>query len=372
MTLTLYQLQPPPGGGFHFGEEGLELEESSLSFPSDSLFAALVATIAEQEGKTAADEFVGHFVPTSTHWAGQPPFRLTSVFPYVGTLPLFPLPQLLIPVKDKGVLPRKFARKVQFVSPGILGRLCQGKVMDDYLPGGKNGRFLQQQAIWLTTEEQTHLPGKWAKHPPENLQAQVVWQKGGVPRVTLDRVTNISTVFQVGRVVLNSGCGWWLGLQYQDVAWRGRVEGVLHHLGHRGIGGDRTNGYGAFTLLVENSLLPLFPSGTEHSSHHLLLSRFYPRPTEISALQDKQASYRLVPVSGWLAAPGVQPLRRKRVHLIAEGSVVGDVANGLQGDLADVTPDAALLPEGVSPPPHPIYRYGYALTTPVLLNKDET
>lgn len=369
MTLTLYQLQPPPGGGFHFGEEGLELEESSLSFPSDSLFAALVATIAEQEGKTAADEFVGHFVPTHPNWTGQPPFRLTSVFPYVGSLPLFPLPQLLIPVKDTTLLPRKFAKKVQFVSPGILGRLCRGVTLDDCLPGGKNGRFLQEQAVWLTTEEQAHLPGKWAKLPAENLQEQAVWQKGGVPRVTLDRITNISTVFQVGRVVLNSGCGWWLGVQYHDATWQDRVKMLLHHLGHRGIGGDRTNGYGAFTLLAENNLTFLLPSDATNNSHHLLLSRFYPRPTETLALRDDQANYRLVPVSGWLAAPGVQPLRRKRVHLIAEGSVLGTVAGGLQGDLADVTPDAALLPEGVRPPAHRIYRYGYALTTPVTLKE---
>ena len=353
--LTLYRLEPPPGGGFHFGEEGLELEESNLSFPSDSLYAALIATVAEQEGAAQADEFVRMLHDPAA-------FRLSSVFPCVGNLPLLPLPRLRIEAPD---VPRKFAKKVKFVSPAIFTQLCNGEDMGSYIKEGGNGRFLQGGAIWLTKAEQRHLPGQWAASAPDNLKRQIVWQKGSVPRVTIDRVSNASNIYQAGRVNFNSGCGLWLAVGYgaggaTSSDQKERLETLLHHLGDRGIGGERTNGYGAFQLDINPDFVVTWP---QTGNGRVLLSRLWPKPDEVAFLQDDLAAYQLVTVGGWFYSPAHKPLRRKRVTLVAEGSVLP--APSLQGERANVTPQWDV------PLPHPVYRCGYALSLPITLTVNE-
>lgn len=355
MALTIYQLQPPPGGGFHFGEQGLELEESNVVFPSDSLFAALVATIAEQQGQEAVEEFVQPFTK------GTPTFRLTSVFPRVGDLPLLPLPHLPIHTQAKAgrereeLLPRKFTKRVRFVSPLICQKLCAGAEMDDYL-SEKHGRFLQNGAIWLTDTEQRHLPQAWHNFAPAALAKQLVWQRSSVPRVTIDRVHSSSNIYLMGRVAFNQECGLWLGIETDEAFINEQIESLLLHLGDRGLGGERSNGYGSFT---PKELTFDWPLADGDSSYRLLLSRFLPAPEEVGqALQDSQKpliAYRLVTVGGWLTTPGLPHLRRKQISMLAEGSVVAGPVNGR---MADVQPEWENFP-------HPVWRNGFALTLPV-------
>ena len=361
--LSLYRLQPPPGGGFHFGAEGLELEESRALFSSDSLFAAVVATIAEQEGAAAAGTFAAPFDETTAAWQGRPPLQLSSLFPYAGNLPLFPLPRLRINAAD---VPRKFAKKVKFVSPAILRRLTQREAMDSFIPlteetGGEvqwqNGRFLQDGAVWLTAEEQKELPAAWQTLAPAALPYEPVWRQASIPRVTLDRGNAGSMIYLSGRVSFNDGCGLWLGVRYRQDGWQERLEDVLRHLGDRGIGGERTDGYGSFTLTAPPAFGPawLKEAETEAAGYRLLLSRFIPREPEVDALRDGQAAYHLATVGGWLGSPARAPLRRKRITMVAEGSVL---PGPLTGRLADVRPD-------VMSRDHPVYRSGLALTLPV-------
>lgn len=351
-SLKLYELRPRPGVGFHFGEQGLEQEESSLIFSSDSFFSACVATVAEQEGEKAATDFVAPFLAANT-----PPFRLTSLFPYVGTLPLLPLPRLHIHIR--GELDRKFAKKVQFVSPGIFKRLLFAEPMDDYLDDEQGqGRYVQGRAVWLTVDELPQLPHDWAKFQPLALRAQTIWSISTIPHVTLDRLSTRSVPFLVGQIRFSQGCGLWLGVSLTDAAWQKRLEGILHHLGDRGIGGERTTGLGAFELIPNTKLTSPLPSPLPQSAYQVLLSRYHPQRQEIAVLQDDQVAYQLVTIGGWLISPATKALRRRRVTLVAEGSVIGTPAHG---DLADVTPD----PPGILP--HKVYRYGFSLGVPALM-----
>ena len=63
-----------PKSAFHFGREGLEQHSSAESFPSDSLFSALVATLANTNPELIS-EFIGAFPPHSQ----VPSMRLSSV-----------------------------------------------------------------------------------------------------------------------------------------------------------------------------------------------------------------------------------------------------------------------------------------------------
>jgi len=74
------------------------------------------------------------------------------------------------------------------------------------------------------------------------------------------------------------------------------------------------------------------------------------------ALTAKDTAYDLVSVAGWLRSPDGPAQRRKRLILVAEGSLVRPPAFPA-GDVTDVRPDY----EGGPGVPHPVYRYGLAL-----------
>ena len=72
------------GKGFHFGKHGLGQEETLIHLPSDSLFAALAARLAALKGSQAVAEWMQPFCD------GDPPFVLSSAFPFAGKVRFFP------------------------------------------------------------------------------------------------------------------------------------------------------------------------------------------------------------------------------------------------------------------------------------------
>ncbi len=364
---TIYSLKPKPGAGFHFGLRGLEQEDSASHCPSDTLFAALVATLTDLEG----DEGVRAF--TAPFQDGQPPFLLTSVFPRVGDLTLFPFPFIkaeLTPQPGQ----RKLLKRLRYVSPVIFRRILGRQSLDEYAEDNDDGHglFLQGGKVWIATEEINSLPKAWRELTPEEvrkqrdwrewlrgeegrrwLEQQKVWQSKPVDRVTVDRAASASLVFRIGRTVYAPGCGLWFGVQWPngaDPAMQTQLETLLAHLGDRGLGGERSVGYGQFTL--EQAPLSLDLPERTPDGPALTLSRYLPRKDELPAALQGKASYRLATVPGWLNAPGHKAQRRKQVRMLAEGAVFQPTGLGPWGRLADVCPTGW--------DSHPIWRYGYA------------
>jgi CRISPR-associated protein Csm4 len=373
---TTYCLSPKPGAGFHFGLRGLAQEESAPHCPSDTLFAALVATLGDLDGSEAVRAFVTPFRE------GRPPFLLTSVFPRVGHLPLLPFPFLRVNLKLKPGQ-RKLFKRLRYVSPVIFRRLLMDEPMAEYADGEKDaGAFLQDGRIWLAAEEIDALPDSWQDLAPEDvrkrndwrgwlegedgrrwLREQKVWGSRPVDRVTVDRISAASAVYRIGRTVYAPGCGLWLGVQWpagivDDV--QARLGTLLAHLGDRGLGGERSVGYGQFTL--EKSPMTLDLPAPRADGPHLTLSRYLPRREELPQALRGRAAYRLDGIAGWLGAPGHQARRRKQVRMLREGSVFEPVGAGPWGRLTDVQP------EGWDA--YPIWRWGYAC--PVGVRIEET
>jgi len=362
---TTYRLKPKPGAGFHFGLRGLEQEDSAPHCPSDTLFAALVATLADLEGADGVAAFAAPFE------RGQPPFLLTSVFPRVGDLPLLPFPSRKVNLTPEPGQ-RKLFKRLRYVSPVVFRRILAGKPMEAYTDEEGEGAFLQRGQVWLAADEIDALPDNWRGLLPEDvkkrkdwrawlpgkrgrqwLREQKVWQSQPVDRVTVDRVASASAVYRIGRTVYAPGCGLWFGVQWPsdpDPDMWTQLETLLAHLGDRGLGGERSIGYGQFTLEPKPPVFDL-PEMTPDGPA-LTLSRYLPQSGELPAALQGVASYRLVPVAGWLNAPGKKAQRRKQVRLLAEGSIFQPVGPGPWGRLADVRPAGW---EG-----HPIWRYGYA------------
>ena len=338
---TTYRLKPKPGAGFHFGQRGLEQEDSALHCSSDTLFAALVSTLADLKGLDTVTAFTDPFE------RGRPPFLLTSVFPRVGDLPLSPLPYTRIELTPQPGR-RKLLKRLRYVSPVIFRHILARQPMDEYADG--KGTFLHDGKVWIASEELERLPKDWDRN---RLKEQKVWLSTAVDRVTVDRVTSASSVYRIGRTVYAPGCGLWLGIQWPndpDPDVRAQLETLLVHLGDRGLGGERSVGYGQFTL--EQQPLPLDLPETMPDGPALTLSRYLPQRAELPAALRGVASYRLVAVPGWLNAPGHKAQRRRQVRMLAEGAVFQLVGPGPWGRLANVRPTGW---DG-----HSIWRYGYA------------
>ncbi|MEA3375529.1 MAG: type III-A CRISPR-associated RAMP protein Csm4 [Chloroflexota bacterium] len=344
---TTYHLTPKPGTGFHFGLRGLEQEDSGAHCPSDTLFAALVATLADLDGSEAVRAFTAPFE------GGQPPFLLSSVFPRAADLPLLPFPFLKVILRPEPG-ERKLLKRLRYVSPAVFRRLLAGEPMDAYA-GREDGQgaFLQEGRVWLTTEEVDALPAQWRGLDPAELRGQSVWGSRPVDRVTVDRVSSASAVYRIGRTVYAPGCGLWLGVQWPDgvdPAVKQQLDTLLAHLGDRGLGGERSVGYGQFTLHEPDLALDLPAPGEDGPL--LTLSRYLPRQTALPGALRGGASYRLDAVAGWLGAPGHSARRRRQLRLLAEGSIFEPCGPAPWGRMADVRP------EGWKE--HPIWRYGYA------------
>jgi CRISPR-associated protein Csm4 len=185
------------------------------------------------------------------------------------------------------------------------------------------------------------------------LREQRVWGAAPVDRVTVDRVTAASAIYRIGRTVYAPGCGLWFGVQWPtgvDPAARAQLERLLLHLGDRGLGGERSVGYGQFEGRAVPT--PLDLPGPSAIGPCLTLSRYLPRRSELPQALRGEAAYRLDGIAGWLGAPGQPAQRRRQVHMLREGSVFEAVGEAPYGCLADVRPQGWDA--------HPIWRYGYA------------
>lgn len=352
--LTIYHLTFPRG--IHIGAGGVEsVEESRESVPSDTLFAALLDTWRHL-GRDMSE-----LLPEN----GEPAFRVTSAFPFAGGVRFYPKPldlrELFSADQIKEFGAGKNIKKIRYLSEALIERARKGNYLDDELVKDSDGEWkckfsLQGGALWLTEAETAQLPesiltytenGKKEKRSIEAVMRQTVFASQTAPRVTVDRVSSASNLFQSERVVFNEGCGLWFGA----VGKTESLSELLTVLGDSGLGGERTAGYGHFTFEQKGEIAFEAPQTCAY-----LLSRWHPRADEVALLQQNSA-YKLEAVEGWLRTPdNAAAQRRKRLWLVAEGSLI---AGNPQGDAVDVKPEYdAKSGETI---PHPVYRSGFAL-----------
>jgi len=362
MPRIAYRLDPKPSGGFHLGREGLEQEASAETFPSDSLFAALIFTLVQLEGADYAEHYVSSQWPQADQMV-EPPFRLSSLFPCAGDLCLFPMPRPLHSPKGEGrPSTAKLFKHLKFVSPEVLHRLLAGDGMDDWLSEdnlGSQGALLQGGQVWISRRELSQLPTGWRKRDGEELKRTTLWKSEPVPRVTIDRITNSSQIYHVGRTSFAEGCGLWLLADVYSDTEKEWLEILLEHLADQGIGGERSSGYGTFSFTEITA--PHLPSH-DRAQRVMTLSRYNPTRSELEAgVLGEGASYELVDVGGWLSTPHGPPQRRRRVRMIEAGSILVTATTTITGQVVDVCPDY----DQPGAPDHPVYRSGIALTVGV-------
>lgn len=352
METRAYRLQMR--SPLHVGEQGIGNEQTLAYIPSDTLFSALVVTWSTVP--TLQTSLPGLVDPDAA-----PPLLLTSAFPYAGDVRLLPRPALSLAPTLLDKETAKTVKRVAWVSESVFAALIGGVGQIALDAFWEQKELLQAGAVWMTAEEWQRLKNSLSLSTPEEA---LVWWTDVVPRVTVDRITNDSQIYHVGRTYFAAGCGLWFAARGEAI-WLDRMEQVLALKAAEGIGGLRSVGNGQFTL--HKDAVPSFLTDTRASAGEakgeILLSRFAPTPLEMTRLRADGASYQLVLVGGFSGTPGVNPVVRRQVRMVTEGSVIGAGTASEQppGQLVDVTPETTPWLE------HRIYRYGYGFTVPMRL-----
>jgi len=336
---------------FHFGVRGVGVEATGVLAHADTLFAALCLSLRELKGPQRLTEFLETF-PTEDQPDRHPPLLLSSAFPYGQTdgsavVRLYPRPHSRpagVEVWAQEPEQRKMLKRVVFVSEVLFWAWMRGESLADHFA---EENLLHDGEVWLTGKERATLEGKMP--PGEEL---CLWKVEEAPRVTLDRASQASQIYQVGRAHFQAGGGLWFAIHWLDEGWRPEIEAALRVLGDVGIGGERSAGHGQFVLHKPLSLD--LPDGM--GPLRVTLSPYHPTRAEVQAgaLAGDEVSYRLLARRGWLGSPEGGGYRHRAVRMLAEGSVfrAGDGEGEVFGDLVDVTPAGFLA--------HPVYRYGLA------------
>ncbi len=340
MQLECWSIQ---GTSFHFGQHGLGQEQTMVTMPSDSLFAALVARLARTKGAQAVDEFCKPFVD------GVPPFVLSSTFPLAGDVRFFPVPMLARDSEDAGALSKKLKR-IKYLSESAFRNVLAGKSLANIF----DPNLLLQNEQILTSEADF-------KRLPKELQEPnaCVWTVEQRPRVTLDRSSSTSNLFFIGQVRFASRCGLWFAAQWleNNDTKKKMFSNLLHELAAAGFGAERAVGMGMAEI---NPMKPLELPDAKNA--WVTLSRYLPTKEETSALADDLSAYSIKPVGGWLDSPSNMGQRRRPVNLIEEGSVIGSKPlRPVPGQIVDVHPRYKTGDKILEPLGHAVYRCGFAL-----------
>lgn len=339
MQWEIYHIE---GRSFHFGKQGIGLEESDFIFSSDSLFSALTACAFSVAGTEKTNAWLAPFQ------ANQPPLVLTSAFPRAGNVRFFPTPMCHFPKNGPHDVAVSFKnmKKISLVSEKVFRRMLNGESLWTIvgLPGIK---ILDQKAL-LSAEEVSELP-------KAVLENDSIWKQKKRPRVTLNRETNASTLFFCGQTQFFNGCGLWFGVQRlsANMDFDALFSAALETLAENGLGGERNAGFGQCRIEKQDLPLELPEPG---DGNWMTLSRYIPAADEMIGLMADCSCYSIDPVGGWLFSPGNAAQRRRTVRMIREGAVLGTTSKRLNGLLVDVQPDY----DGSQPIGHAVWRNGFA------------
>lgn len=347
MNTTIFHLRAR--SPFHFGVRGVGIEETADHAESDTLFSALCQMIRLTEGSAELTAFL-------ELCASNPPFLLSGAYPYVTVrdtiIRFYPAP-LSLPSEPHD-RKNKNLYKASWVSEKLFFAHAAGKT---------------RAAQW--TKEAIYIPsldavvsqsehGALLKHfgDPELR----LWTVSDVPRVTIDRITNASAVFQNGRLTFVDGGGLWSMFAWRNQStWNAeRVEALLIELGDSGLGGERSSGNGQFSVALTVSGPKLNP--LRAGQRFVTLGLFRPTFAEKDVLANSQSVYNLVTRRGWISSPDNSSQRRKSVRMLTAGSVLTSSGQDIYGSLVEVTPDAD--PNTGNLFPHSVFRWGYALPIP--------
>ncbi len=300
----------------------LGLEKTDVYIRADILFSAICQTWA-----TFYDtESLTDFLDTYRQDTESLPLILTSAFPFAGDVYFFPRPLTWTDLA-------KESKRIQFVSYNIFL-----DILSKNPPAFHIDDLINADPLWISREERTRVERLLGAKP-------IVYEKDIRPRVTIGGQNAGSEIWHIETLGFNTDCGLYFAARFDTPETQQKFESLLRVLADTGIGGERNAGYGAFDVSVDQIEIP-----THDGQQSVTLSPICPKsPAELESLRTGEIAYNLQSVPGWISTTG-ENMPRKRVHLLAEGSVLHTERENV-GRLIDLTPHTSA---------HPVYRYGYA------------
>jgi len=348
-----------PRSSFHLGEREEWREGSKAYIPADTLFSALVHCYQLLYGDT--DNFIGEF-------REDPPFLLSSAFPFWRDDLYFPLPRnkFLLPEDIqslKNMLKEKYSgegrksrcnkslnvkdiKKIQYVNLSALIYLLSGEKLISFIQKYLDDRSLKTLPLLIDSEVEE-------KTQPE--RSKIPWKINNVPRIALNRLTSHpgENFFHFGEVYYEKQAGLFVLVKINRPEWENKIKALFYLLSHEGVGGDRTCGKG---ILEKPEFIQIELPEIENGDGIYCLSPYYPPDNERAGLAE--GYYELEERKGYIFSPWGRSLRRRSIRLFVEGSVFPRDKER-RGALVDVTPEAFKA--------HPVYRYGLLLSLPCQL-----
>jgi CRISPR-associated protein Csm4 len=318
----------------HVDGQGTGFYQASDAFiHSDTLSAALLSVWAKLQ---PAD--LNNWFNDEQH--GQPPFLLSSAFPYYfdpqqQQTPLYLLPRPIhtraVQLDKTQLRLNKKIKKIKWLELDIWQQV------------------INQRWNWVTNPTLT-LPGGILVNTAQdqlfpNPVSFTFWAEEERTRVTLDRSHNNAIegqLFHFARIHYHPHSGLYFLVDFTDNAIQPTFEGVLSWLGDSGIGADRTCGHGSFTWQRGELELPKAVSNRPV----VALSLVAPSPEDLQNKDNwlkETAAYDLIKRGGWITET---TLRKPATRFFSEGSYFN---SPLQGQMVKL---------GKHPHGHTVFRDG--------------
>jgi CRISPR-associated protein Csm4 len=324
----------------HFGSTGIGLENTQESLSSDAITSALVNAFAVLGG---ADEVVQALRDDSS------PCVLSSLFPFGArpqdgeTVYALPCPLTKPRVEDARVftLLGKDLKRVKYVQ------------LQDFL-AWIGDTPMDAEGLRKVLERSSVLAKRW-----DPVERQGWWATELRPRVALDRTNQNSSIWYCGTLHFSPEAGLYGLARISGDEWKDRLAAAFRLLGDLGLGGERTYGMGSFEFSGFEPLSGLWVSAMRSRGGKLvLLSNYYPTDEERSNLAARLEAWNIAEVRGYVVSGRkASSIKRKRLRMITEGSVVNQP---VKGAMVDVTPeDSEAL--GLE---HRVFRSGLAFLLP--------
>lgn len=310
----------------HIAARGVGYERVNWMVNSDTLYSAIL-TVWNYLRPGAAGQH-----------AAEPPFCLSSAFPYLGDLEFYPKPLAPLSLHCPAGQEKAYAR-VQFIEKEPFEKLLQGEAVTFQQEHTRqNGKF------WT---------GRPAPHADVPFFAEEqIFTEIETGRVVIDRVTNRGMNYFVSELHFAADAGLFFWIRFRDPALRQELLGVLRLLGEEGLGLDRYCGKGQFEIDekdVSDQALP----GPAAAERFLTLSLYHPKETEIAGGLIRDSAYELFHRAGFVSG---YPYRRQTLTMFSEGSVFSGSPAQNYGD-CPVVLDPGFQDSAID---HPVYRCGYA------------
>ncbi len=289
---------------------------------SDTLMAALRCA-SEETG--AAGEILAR---------EPPPFVVSSVFPEVSGVRLYPRPLgLPAPLRAETAVEAERThdawRRIEWVSEARLESMAEGRRIRFEAEDVSEGR------VWGMPSERglEGLPRR-VRRPGIAAGSGGSGPEGGIVRFEREEIALGPTtrLFFLARI--------------EEPAALAPLRDVVERLGESGLGGGRSRGAGHFRLASSHAapgFLGQKAAGNEgvdekSAGAALLLSLYLPARAEVDAGVLDGAALELVARGGWIHSGGPTALRKRAVRMLREGSVTAAAAPWPRGEVRDVRP----------------------------------